>query len=137
MKRRRSAVAAARFEVRYPDAPLGAEINGIDLSHDVDDGDVSRNRTGVSRALVIWFRDQKLTPEQHVRFSRPLRGSRDSDQPPVFAPAQPEIYIVSNIVKKRAQHRQRRRRPGVAHGFVVHESPEPLLAAVRDRGPAR
>ena len=59
-----------KFGVRYPDAPLGAEISGLDLSKDIDAATFREIEKVFHERSVIWFRDQKLTPEQHVRFSR-------------------------------------------------------------------
>ncbi|MBL8701716.1 MAG: TauD/TfdA family dioxygenase [Alphaproteobacteria bacterium] len=48
---------------------LGAEILGIDLSRPLDDGRVREIRQAFLDHGVIFFRDQTLTPEQHIAFA--------------------------------------------------------------------
>lgn len=49
---------------------LGAEISGVDLSRDVDDNVIAEIRQALVDNCVIFFRDQKLTPAQHLAFGR-------------------------------------------------------------------
>jgi taurine dioxygenase len=49
---------------------LGAEISGVDLSRDLDDDAIGEIRRALVENLVIFFRDQKLTPDQHLAFGR-------------------------------------------------------------------
>src|SRR5580704_3437896 len=49
---------------------LGAEISGVDLSRDLDDSVIGEIRPALVDNLVIFFRDQKLTPDQHLAFGR-------------------------------------------------------------------
>jgi taurine dioxygenase len=49
---------------------LGAEISGVDLSQPLDDGVIAEIRRALVDNLVIFFRDQHLTPEQHLAFGR-------------------------------------------------------------------
>jgi taurine dioxygenase len=49
---------------------LGAEISGVDLSQKLDDGVIGEIRQALVDNLVIFFRDQKLTPDQHLAFGR-------------------------------------------------------------------
>jgi taurine dioxygenase len=54
---------------------IGAEISGVDLGSLVD-GDARSNRQmdeihrALAENLVIFFRDQKNTPKQHLAFGR-------------------------------------------------------------------
>jgi taurine dioxygenase len=48
----------------------GAEIEGVDLSQDLPDDVLAEIRAALLDNLVIFFRDQKLTPEQQLRFAR-------------------------------------------------------------------
>ena len=52
------------------DAALGAEIQGVDLSTEPDGTVFCEIEAAFNRYSVLLFRDQTLTPEQHVRFSR-------------------------------------------------------------------
>ena len=89
----------ASFEVRLPDAALGAEICGIDLSKDVDDATFREIEKVFHDRSVVWFRDQKLTPEQHVRFSRHFGPVEVPTNRQYSLASCPEIYVVSNVVE--------------------------------------
>ncbi len=49
---------------------LGAEVEGIDLSQDLPDDVLAEIRAALLDNLVILFRNQKITPEQQLRFAR-------------------------------------------------------------------
>jgi len=49
---------------------LGAEVRGVDLSRPVDDAVAAEIRTAFAEHLVLFFRDQALTPERQVTFAR-------------------------------------------------------------------
>jgi taurine dioxygenase len=87
------------FRVVPTDAPLGAEIVGLDLSADVDEATFREIEAVLDAREVIFFRGQRLTPEQHVRFSRHFGEVEVPVNRQYSLPAQPEIYIVSNIVE--------------------------------------
>lgn len=48
---------------------LGAEISGVDLSHSLDEGTVGLVRQALLDHMVIFFRDQNLSPEQYLSFA--------------------------------------------------------------------
>ena len=47
---------------------LGAEIHGVDLSQPLDNQTFSEIRRAFDENTVIFFRDQEITPEQHLAF---------------------------------------------------------------------
>jgi taurine dioxygenase len=49
---------------------LGAEISGVDLSRPVDDGVLAEIRAALLENLVIFFRDQDMTPASLLAFAR-------------------------------------------------------------------
>jgi taurine dioxygenase len=49
---------------------LGAEIGGVDLSEPLSDAVIGEIRAALLKHHVIFFRDQHLTPEQHLAFGR-------------------------------------------------------------------
>jgi len=49
---------------------FGAEIMDIDLSVDLDDATFHEIEKTFNEFSVVLFRDQHITDEQHVRFSR-------------------------------------------------------------------
>ena len=92
-------MTAMSFEVHYPDAALGAEIRGLDLSRDVDDETFRQIERVFHERSVIWFRGQTLTPEQHIRFSRHFGTVEVPTNSQYALAGHPEIYVVSNIVE--------------------------------------
>jgi taurine dioxygenase len=49
---------------------LGAEISGVDLSQPLGDNVIGEIRHALLEHCVIFFRDQHLTPDQHLAFGR-------------------------------------------------------------------
>ena len=60
----------SRIEVRPSPGALGAEIVGIDLASPLDAPSVGTLQEALAEHGVIFFRDQQLSPEQHVAFAR-------------------------------------------------------------------
>src|ERR1041384_219830 len=64
------------MDVRRIAGALGAEIHGVDLAQDLGDNMVAAIRQALLDHLVIFFRDQALTPAQYMafakRFGRPI-----------------------------------------------------------------
>jgi taurine dioxygenase len=56
----------AHINVRPVTGGIGAEISGIDLSRPISDNVFGEVRSAFADHGVIFFRDQRLTPEQHV-----------------------------------------------------------------------
>jgi len=48
---------------------LGAEVSGIDLAKPLSNAAAAEIRRAFTENLVLFFRDQRLTPEQHLAFS--------------------------------------------------------------------
>jgi taurine dioxygenase len=57
-----------RIDIRPVGGAVGAEIHGLDLARPLDDDDVATLRSALFEHGVVFFRDQHLTPEQHVAF---------------------------------------------------------------------
>jgi taurine dioxygenase len=49
---------------------LGAEISGVDLSRPLSDETIAEIRQALLDHLVIFFRGQDITPEQHLAFAK-------------------------------------------------------------------
>jgi taurine dioxygenase len=49
---------------------LGAEMSGIDLSQDLDEDAIEEIRAALLDNLVIFFRDQDLSPQRQLAFAR-------------------------------------------------------------------
>ncbi len=60
----------SQFEVRPMTGALGAEILGLNLAEPMDDATFEEFRQAWLENLVLFFRDQDLTPEQHLAFGK-------------------------------------------------------------------
>ena len=60
----------ASFRVEPVAGALGAQIHGVDLSRPLPDGTFEEIRNTLHEHLVIFFRDQNLTTDQHYAFAR-------------------------------------------------------------------
>lgn len=79
------------------DAPIGAEIRGVDLSKPLDDDTFAAIENAFNDHAVIWFRGQTISPEQQVAFSERF-GEIEVNAFNKFAlPENPKVLIVSNI----------------------------------------
>lgn len=82
-----------RLEVTPTSAALGATIEGIDLSGPLEDADIDEMRGALNEHGVIFFRDQRLTPEQHIAFAERF-GAIDVNRFFKAAPGYPQIAEV-------------------------------------------
>src|SRR5437763_13683693 len=81
-------------------AALGAEICGVDLAAPLDDGTFAAIERAYNEYGVIFFRNQRITPQQQVAFTSRfgeiefnIFGERWS------VPGSPEIVVVSNVTE--------------------------------------
>lgn len=58
-----------QFEVR-PKGGAGAEVLGVDLSKELSNSEFASIRQAFADYGVIYFRDQDITPEQHIAFAQ-------------------------------------------------------------------
>jgi taurine dioxygenase len=58
------------IETRKIAGALGAEVSGVDLAQDLSDEVLAEVRAALLENLVIFFRDQRLTPERQLAFAR-------------------------------------------------------------------
>ncbi len=79
------------------DAPLGAEIAGIDLAEPIDEATFHQIDQAYAQHGVIFFRDQHLTPKQHLAFTRRFGDLDPSPHTPYALPGYPDILRVTNI----------------------------------------
>ena len=80
------AAAHQKISVKPQSASLGAVIDGVDLAQDLSDSTLEELKSVFGRYSVIFFRNQDLTPQQHIdlaerwgsinvnRFFKPLEG---------------------------------------------------------------
>jgi taurine dioxygenase len=88
---------AQHFEVRPFDAPLGAEIIGLDISKPINTADFARIHRAHLEHHVVVFRDQQVSPAAHIAFSRRFGPLEIHVLHQFHLANHPEILIVSNI----------------------------------------
>jgi len=93
------------IDIRKSTPNIGAEILGIDLSQPLDDQQFREVHHALMDHLVLFFRDQQLSVEQHLAFGRrfgnlhvhPAAPRASSAQPGTHArllPDHPEILVI-------------------------------------------
>ena len=91
------------IEIRQLSPALGAEIHGVDLSRPVAAAQFSEIHRAFHDYGVIFFRDQDLTPEQHIAFAKRWsrininRFFRPVDGHPEIAEVRKEAHQENNI----------------------------------------
>jgi len=94
-------MSLAAFDVIPTDAPLGAEVQGVDLSH-IDADMFERLHQVWLEYEVLLFRDQNISHSDQIAFSKFLG---ELEQAPIqengrrFVEGYPEIYVVSNVIE--------------------------------------
>ena len=91
------ATSTQAFDVRPFDAPVGAEIVGLDISQPISDADFVRIHRAHLDHHVVVFRDQRISPADHIAFSRRFGPLEIHVLHQFQLPRHPEILIVSNI----------------------------------------
>jgi taurine dioxygenase len=85
------------FAIKPFDAPLGAEVLGLDLSRPLSDDDFARlHRAHVDHHVLV-FRDQHITPGQQVAFSRRFGRLQIHVLRQFQLASEPEVLVISNI----------------------------------------
>jgi taurine dioxygenase len=80
---------------------VGAEIVGVDL-REIDEADFAAIRGAFVEHSVLLFRDQRLSDDDLVTFSRrfgPLDWAPVQETGRRFVEGKPELYVVSNVVE--------------------------------------
>ena len=88
------------FQVEPFDGPIGAAIAEMDLSQTIDPASQEALVDAWNRYSVLVCRDQNLTPEQFIAFSRYFGGLEVHVLDQYLHPDHPEIFIVSNVLEK-------------------------------------
>lgn len=85
------------------DAALGAEI-GVDLSRPLDDATFRDIENAFHDNIVVFFRGQTLSDEQHISFSRRFGELEIHIVKKYLLPGHPEILLVSNVKNEAGEH---------------------------------
>ena len=78
---------------------VGAVVKGVDLSGPVPPDTFEVLEGALAEHGVLVFRDQHLTPAQHVAFSRRFGSLETHVISEALLEGYPEIYVVSNVVE--------------------------------------
>ncbi len=78
---------------------IGMEVHGIDMSRPAPPDTIARLNEVLSHNSILLFRDQDLTPERHIAFSRYFGELEPHVADQYNMPGHPEIFIVSNVVE--------------------------------------
>jgi taurine dioxygenase len=87
----------SRFSIDAFDAPLGAEITGLDLSVPLGAEEFDRIHRAHLEHHVLVFRRQRITPGQQVAFSRRFGPLQVHVLRQFQLPGHEEVMVVSNI----------------------------------------
>jgi len=87
------------LDIRPFDAPLGAEVLGLDLGAPLAAADFARIHRAHLDHHVLVFRDQRITPQQQIDFSRRFGPLQIHVLRQFQLPGYPEVLVVSNIVE--------------------------------------
>ncbi|MBT2322179.1 TauD/TfdA family dioxygenase [Variovorax paradoxus] len=98
-----STAPAQDFEVRRFDAPVGAEVLGLDIAQPINEADFARIHRAHLDHHVLVFRGQRITPAQHIAFSRRFGPLEIHVLHQFHLENHPEILIVSNIKKENGE----------------------------------
>jgi taurine dioxygenase len=82
------------IEVRKLTPTIGAEIHGIDLSHPLGNQQFQEVHDALMDNLVIFFRDQNLTIDQHKDFGRRFGKLHFHPNAPKLIEEHPEILVI-------------------------------------------
>src|SRR5215472_11412338 len=84
------------------EAPLGAEVSGIDLARPVPPDDIAAIENAWRERLVVVFHGQSLSDPQLIAFSRNF-GELDPPGPnpygKPFLDDHPELNVISNVME--------------------------------------
>ncbi len=125
-----SHASASTLSVKPVSGALGAEVGGVDVSKPLSEQQQATLRAAFLQHQVLFFRDQSMTPEQHLTFTR-VFGTPDTYPFMVGLPETPEVI---DIVKTESDsvnfggswHSDTAYLPQPALGTVLHaiEVPE-------------
>ena len=90
------------ISIKNLDAPLGAEVAGVDVSKALPQADIDAIENVWRERLVVVFHDQSLSDPQLIDFSRNFGeldppGPNPYGQP--FLKDHPELNVISNVVE--------------------------------------
>ena len=107
------------IEVRPIAGALGAEVHGVDISRDLEVDVVAEMRQALLDHLVIFLRDQTITPPQQVAFARRFGTPMEYPQ----LKGLPEAPLITPVVK--LEH-ERNNFGGIWHSDTTYLAEPPM-----------
>ena len=86
------------LSIRKLSAGIGAEIGGVDLTKPLDDSTFAKIEQAWQEHVILLFRGQKLTHQQHIAFSRCFGELDDHSAIPKFR--DPEFHEILPVVNQ-------------------------------------
>ncbi|QQS12746.1 MAG: TauD/TfdA family dioxygenase [Rhodospirillales bacterium] len=114
------------IDVRPVAGALGAEIHGVDLAADLADDVVAELRQAWLDHLVVFFRDQEMTPQRQLAFAR--RFGEPVEYPQLKG--LPECPVITPVVK--LEH-ERTNFGGVWHSDTTYLERPPMASMLLAR----
>ena len=111
------------LDVRPLTPTIGAEIFGVDLGGEISNLQYDAIHEALMRHLVIFFRDQTMTPEQHKAFGRRFGKLHLHPASPNLLEGHPEILLIQ------ANEKSKRVAGEVWHSDVSCD-PEPPMGSI-------
>lgn len=114
------------IEVRKLTPTIGAEVFGVDLGGQIGNQQFEEIHQALMENLVIFFRDQKMTAEQHKNFGARFGKLHIHPNAPKLIEGHPEILVI------KADENSKRVAGEVWHSDVSCDE-EPPMTADRER----
>ena len=92
--------ATPTIDIRPLDPVMGAEVIGADVSRPIPDAELARYRDALHAYNVLVFRDQELTKDQLIAFSRRWGPLGEHIMPGAASEDYEEINVMSNATKE-------------------------------------
>jgi taurine dioxygenase len=108
------------MEFRKLSHALGAEVLGLDICKPISDSVFEEVQRAFLRYSVLLFREQHVTREQHIAFSRRFGELDDNDRSPDTDPQYPELTIVTTRPKPDGKPSESRYTGRLWHSDLCH-----------------
>jgi taurine dioxygenase len=87
------------LQIKPASEHVGAEITDVNLAASLPKGAFEKIEDAYNRYSLLIFRDQELSPEQHIAFARRFGELEISPRTQFALPGYPEILVLSNIIE--------------------------------------
>jgi taurine dioxygenase len=95
--------AVVKIEIVPSNAPVGAEVQGVDVRAGVDEATFAAVRDALHAYGVVVLRDQRLTPEQQLAFCGRFGKFEPHAVPRYLVPGYRHLLCVSNVLDEKGE----------------------------------